>query len=98
MISIDDIQNAIAFVLPNYDVSEAYLYGSYARGEQTQGSDVDIRLMCGKSMTFSQLYDIQEKLEEYLGLPFDIATAPPGQMRPSFYNRIKDDEVLLYVA
>ena len=53
--SIEDIQNAVAFVLPNYDVSEAYLYGSYARGEQTQESDVDIRLMCGKSMTFSQL-------------------------------------------
>lgn len=98
MPSIDDIRAAVARVLPDYDVCEAYLYGSYARGDQSEDSDVDLRLLCGSDMTFAQLLDIQESLESALGLSLDIATAPPSQMRPRFYNRIKADEVLLYVA
>lgn len=70
----------------------------YARGNQTDASDIDLRFLCGEGVTFSQLLDIQEALEAELGKPLDIATAPPGQMRPSFYNRIVQDEAPLYVA
>ncbi len=70
----------------------------YARGNQTDASDIDLRFLCGEGVTFSQLLDIQEALEAELGKPLDIATAPPGQMRPSFYNRIVQNEVSLYVA
>ena len=52
----------------------------------------------GKSMTFGQLDEIREELENKLGLSLDIVTAPPSQMSPRFYNRIKQDEVLLYEA
>lgn len=98
MPSIDDIRAAVAHTVPHYDIKEVYLYGSYARGEQTEQSDIDLRLLCGRDITFSELLDIQESLENKLGIDLDIATASPEQMRPSFYNRIKRDEVLLYVA
>lgn len=49
-------------------------------------------------MTFGQLDEIREELENKLGLSLDIVTAPPSQMSPRFYNRIKQDEVLLYEA
>ena len=98
MPSIEDIRAAVARTAPRYDVGEVYLYGSYARGEQTADSDIDLRLLCGETLSFSQLLDMQEELEEDLGIPLDIATASPDQMRPSFYERIQRDEVLLYVA
>ena len=98
MPSIEDIRNAVVQTVSRYDIEEVYLYGSYARGDQTEESDVDLRFLCGATMSFSQLLDIQEELERELGTGLDIATAPPEQMRASFYNRIKDEEVLLYVA
>ncbi|MEG0322784.1 MAG: nucleotidyltransferase domain-containing protein [Raoultibacter sp.] len=98
MVDKNAIATALLDVLKNYDIQEAYLYGSFARGDQSDDSDIDLRFLCGESINFAQLYDIQIELENRLGRPLDIATAPPGQMRSSFYNHIKEDEVLLYAA
>ncbi len=92
------IKAALEQELRNKDVKEAYLFGSYARGDQRPESDIDLRFLCGPSMTFGELYDIQKSLEKKLGIGLDIVTAPPSQMRPRFYDHIKRDEVLLYAA
>ena len=44
MISLADISSAVSRVLPRYDMRESYLFGSFARGEQTPDSDIDLRL------------------------------------------------------
>ena len=54
MISLDYLSSAVSRVLAQYDVSEAYLFGSFARGEQTPDSDIDLRLICGNTMTFAR--------------------------------------------
>ena len=92
------IKEVVCKIVAPYDIREAYLYGSYARGTATPESDVDLRFLCGNAMDFAQLFDIQKKLELELQVPVDIATAPPEQMRPSFYNRISSNEVMLYAA
>ena len=43
-LSINDIKTKITPICKNYDVAQAYLFGSYARGEATEDSDVDIRI------------------------------------------------------
>lgn len=47
MISLTDISTAVCRVLARYDAREAYLFGSFARGEQAPDSDIDLRLACG---------------------------------------------------
>ena len=42
-LSINDIKTKSTPICKNYDVAQAYLFGSYARGEATEDSDVDIR-------------------------------------------------------
>lgn len=66
MISLDYISSAVSRVLTQYDVSEAYLFGSFARGEQTPDSDIDLRLVCGNTMTFGTLYELSNELEKVL--------------------------------
>ena len=39
-------------MLAQYDVSEAYLFGSFARGEQTPDSDIDLRLEVDREQGF----------------------------------------------
>lgn len=56
MITLADISSAVSRVLPRYDVREAYLFGSFVRGEQAPESDIDLRLVCDDTMTFGMLY------------------------------------------
>ena len=98
MISPTDISTAVSCVLPRYDVSEAYLFGSFARLEQTPDSDIDLRLVCGATMTFGTLYELSHELEKELGRKVDLVTNPPEHMRPAFRKNIEQDEVRLYEA
>lgn len=98
MITIPDISSAASRILPRYDVREAYLFGSFARGEQTPDSDIDLRLVCGDAMTFGTLYELSLKLENELGRKVDIVTNQPEHMRPSFRESIEQDEVCIYKA
>lgn len=98
MISSTDISTAVSRVLARYDVREAYLFGSFARGEQTPDSDIDLRLVCGNTMTFGALLELSHELEKELGRKVDIVTNPPEHMRPAFRNNLEQDEVRLYEA
>lgn len=98
MITPTDISTAASRVLAQYDVSEAYLFGSFARGEQTPNSDIDLRLVCGNAMTFGTLYELSHELERELGRKVEIVTNPPEHMRPAFRKSIKQDEVRIYEA
>lgn len=96
MFSLTDISTAVSRVLARYDVREAYLFGSFARGEQTPDSDIDLRLVCGNTMTFGTLYELSHDLEKELGRKVEIVTNPPGHMRPAFRKSIEQDEALVY--
>lgn len=98
MITLADISSVASHILPRYDVREAYLFGSFARGEQTPDSDIDLRLACGDSMTFGTLYELSLELEEKLGRKVDIVTNPPEHMRQAFRKSIEQDEVCIYEA
>lgn len=93
MITPTDISTAASRVLAQYDVSEAYLFGSFARGEQTPNSDIDLRLVCGNAMTFGTLYELSHELERELGRKVEIVTNPPEHMRPAFRKSIKQEEI-----
>ena len=96
MVSLADISSAASRMLVQYDVSEAYLFGSFSRGEQTPDSDIDLRLVCGNTMTFGTLYELSHELEKELGRKVDIVTNPPEHMRPPFRKSIEQDEVRIY--
>lgn len=98
MISPLDISSVVSRVLARYDVREAYLFGSFARGEQTPDSDIDLRLVCGNTITFGTLYELSLELEKELGRKVDIVTNPPEHMRPPFRKNLEQDEVRLYEA
>lgn len=98
MITLADISSTISRVLARYDVREAYLFGSFARGEQAPDSDIDLRLACGATMTFGTLYELSLELEKELGRKVEIVTNPPEHMRPAFRKNLEQDEVRLYEA
>ena len=100
LLSIEQIRSRIHPVCKKYDVKAAYLFGSYARGEATESSDVDIRIEKGLNNRLRGLLQInmcQDELETALQKPVDLLTVLPDSKTNSiFLNLMKKDEVLLY--
>lgn len=82
-------------VLPQYDVKEAYLFGSYARNEADENSDIDICIECGNSFTLFSLGGLGTALENALGRPVDVVCGS-GSLYPHARQRYLKDRRLLY--
>ena len=76
------------------DINKAYLFGSYARGEETSLSDVDIRLEVNDNFTLFDLTEIAYNLEEKLNKKVDIITS--GNLDELLYEEIKKEEICIY--
>jgi predicted nucleotidyltransferase len=75
-----------------FGVRSLALFGSYAIGEATAGSDVDILVDVDPAISL-RFVDLAETIEEQLGLPVDLVSA--RGVKPRYWDRIKDD--LVYV-
>jgi predicted nucleotidyltransferase len=53
-------------------IQQAWVFGSYARGEMTSKSDVDVVITVEKGFTYFQLADVQYQAENKLGIKVDI--------------------------
>ena len=76
-----------------YGIECIGIFGSVARGEQTENSDLDIYYE-GKSMRLKSLVELPEQLEKFLGVSVDVVRKHEN-LRPSFLKRIMRD--LIYV-
>ena len=101
MLTIEEIKERVTPVLKAYDVKAAYLFGSYARGDATENSDVDIRVDSGNSpklrgWAYGGLY---LDLKEALDCELDLLTCLPKNDKPLskyFLANLKKDEVQIY--
>lgn len=66
--TIDDIQTAAVPVLEKTPAKKALVFGSWARGAQTRGSDIDMMVICaGTGKRFFDRYDDFDGLYDVLG-------------------------------
>lgn len=92
------LEEAIAENKYSNEIEKAYLFGSYARGEETSSSDVDIRIITKKDGKFSlfDLGNLRLDLVEKLGIDVDLIIGESDRFDPVFYNEIKKDEICIY--
>jgi len=77
MLTIADIQVAVAKIAPQYPISQIYLFGSYAEGNATSNSDVDILVQFDKRpVTLLDYCGFQQELSELLKVGVDIIKYP----------------------
>ena len=73
-----------------YGIERIGVFGSVARGEQTENSDVDIYYE-GESLGLKSLVDLPMQLEKFPGAPVDVVRRYDN-LRPSFVKRIMRDK------
>lgn len=86
--SVEEIKNKIKenekFLKEKYFVGSFFLFGSYARGKQTQTSDIDLLVDFQKVIDMFEMVDLQNYLQKLFGKKVDLGT------KKGLKNFIKD--------
>ena len=93
--SMAEIRDVVSRLAAQYGARRVYLFGSYARGDMTSGSDIDLRIDKG-TIRGLEMASLLVDLEDALGVPVDLIST--GSLDDSFLAANRDDEVLLYEA
>ena len=96
LFSMDEIKQRSIPIAQKYGVNRLGLFGSYARGEANERSDLDFLIDEGKIRGLIQYMGFVLDLEDAFGCHVDVVM--DGIQDETFLNRIKRDEVVLYEA
>lgn len=91
--TIDEIKGICVPVAQKFGVKKLALFGSYARGEQHSGSDIDFIIEKGNIQGL-EFFGFINNLEDVLGVHVDVVTYQ--SIKDSFIEEALKDEVILY--
>lgn len=94
ILTIEEITNICTKVFSALDVQYCYLFGSYAKGNASESSDID--LLISSSITGMQFYDLVESLREELKKKVDLLTVDQLVNNPELLNDILKDGIRIY--
>jgi uncharacterized protein len=96
MVTLTDIQKRIAqkktTLFSRYRIRRLGVFGSCARGDNREGSDVDILVEFERPAGI-EFIDLAEELERCIGARVDLVSA--GGIKPTYFKVIEKD--LVYV-
>ncbi len=92
---LEEIRNSVANVLEDYDVVSAYLYGSFAREEQTSESDVDVAVYF-KDYSLKKLLEVSRRIQEEADVKREIDVRALNNKDPEFQFRVIQEGIVLY--
>ena len=95
-----DIDMAVRDILQQYPVKRAAFFGSTARGDRTEKSDIDmlVEFMPGRGGVNLEFFGLQVDLEDVLSCHVDLITydALYNVARPQFRENVLRDMRVIY--
>jgi uncharacterized protein len=91
---IQDLKGKTKTIFKNYGVKKAALFGSVARGEAKNDSDIDLLVELGKSLSLLDYSGLRLDLEDALGRKVDLVQY--GKIKSSLKSYILRDEKVFY--
>ena len=92
--TIEEIKDKTIPIAKAYGINRMSLFGSYARGEAKDSSDVDLYIDRGKLSNLLQYFAFIDELENALHCHVDVVTT--GIEDKQFLSAIMQEGVLLY--
>lgn len=92
--TISDIKSLVKPIVQKYKVKELYLFGSYARGEANERSDLDFLVYGGEDFKLTKIFSLAEELQETLEKDVDVFEINEINKDSDFYNTIMKEKLL----
>ena len=103
--TVEEITRRVAPVAQKYGLAAVYLFGSYARGEATAESDVDLLVdLSGSVIRGLNFVTLYHDLEAALGIRIDVVTADSLQIPTTrrgqlhFREAVQRERKMIYAA
>lgn len=97
MKTLEDIKQTLAQSKPllweNYHITKVGIFGSYARGEQTEQSDVDVLIDYEQAPTLFKLVELRNYLSELMEMKVDVVTK--NGLKPRIRDRVLSEVIYL---
>lgn len=90
VLTIKEIKNKILPIFKKHNINEAYLFGSYARGEAKNTSDIDIYCESGNVKTLIEQGFFEDELTKALKKDVDIVFI--GSKMDNYFKEQLDQE------
>ena len=95
MLTVERIKEVVTRVGKKYGIKNAYLFGSYARGDADKYSDVDVLIEAGEIRGLFELSGFRlELVDELDGTDVDVITM--DGIMPKFFEMIRNERIPLY--
>lgn len=93
IMTLDDLKNIISAhrqeLLEKYYIKSIGVFGSYARGEQTEESDVDLLVEFNTEIDFFLIFDLEEYISKLLNKKVEVFTE--NTLKPFVLPYVKND-------
>ena len=93
MIDIKMIETIIKELLKKYHAESAMIFGSYARGDATEESDIDIIVYGGANFKKTNIFAFAEDFREMTGKDADVFEISEVNSGTPFYNSIMEEGI-----
>ena len=91
---MDKIINKLVSILKKHGAKKIEIFGSYARGEQKETSDLDVIVEFEKRKSLLELVGIEQELEDALGIKVDLLTR--ASISPYLIERIEKESKVVF--
>lgn len=95
ILSRDEIERFIKMLLRKYNAEYAILFGSYARNEPDENSDIDVIVVGGEKFRPTDIFAFGEDLRELTQKDADVFEIREVNKGTEFYNNIMRDGVCI---
>ncbi len=93
VLSLQEIAEIVKPIAEEYCVEEIYLFGSYARGEASQESDLDFLVFGGSLFKLTRIFSLAEDLRKAFGKDVDVFEIHEVNADSEFYHNVMKERL-----
>jgi len=91
--TVEKIKNIVKPIANKYNVESIYLFGSYARGEANENSDLDFLVFGGDKFKLTNIFALAEELRIAFQRQVDVFEINEINIDSEFYSNIMNERL-----
>ena len=91
--TLDNIRDIVKPIAAKYNVESIYLFGSYARGDANENSDLDFLVFGGNNFKLTNIFALAEELRSAFQRSVDVFEISEINTNSEFYSNIMSERL-----